>query len=232
MTAISYRYCHVPPDVIQHAVWLYWRFTSSFRDVEDILAERGVEVSYETLRRWVAGFGPQIARHLRRHRPVAHPQWHLDEMFVSIGGRWMHLWRAVDQDGAALDVLVQARRGRRAATKPMRKLLEKRSLAPRTLVTDKSRAYAAAVRELGLTARHHRAKWKNNRIESAHVPIRRRERKMQRFRSPGSAQRFLSVHAAIYNTFNTRRYSISANEHRERRKEAIRRWHDVVRVAA
>ena len=232
MTTISYRYCHLPPDVIQHAVWLYYRFTLSFRDVEDMLAERGVEVSYETIRRWVAKFGPQIARHLRRHRPVAHPQWHLDEMFVSIGGRRMYLWRAVDQDGEVLDVLIQARRNRRAATKLMRKLLKKRGFAPRTLVTDKLRAYAAAVRELCLTARHHRAKWKNNRIEGAHVPIRRRERKTRRFRSPGSAQRFLSVHGAIHNTSNTRRHLISANERRERRKEEIRRWREVVGVAA
>ncbi len=223
MTTISYRYCHFPPDVIQHAVWLCYRFTLSFRDEEDMPAERGVEVSYETIRRWVAGFGPQIARYLRHHRPVAHPQWHLDEMFVSIGGRRMYLWRAVDQDDELLDVLVEARRDRRAATKLMRKLLKKRGFALRALVTEKLRAYAAAVRELSLTARHHRAKWKNNRIESAHVPIRRRERKMQRFRSPGSAQRFLSVHAAIYNTFDTRRRVTSANQHRERRKEAIRR---------
>ncbi len=191
MTTISYRYCYFPPDVIQHAVWLYWRFTSSFRDVEDMLAERGVEVAYETVRRWVARFGPQIARHLRRHRPVAHPQWHLDEMFVSIGGRRMYLWRAVDQDGEVLDVLVQARRDRCAATKPMRKLLEKRGFAPRTLVTDKSRAYAAAVREFGLTARHHRAKWKNNRIESA------------TFRSDDENERCsISDHPALLNDFS------------------------------
>ncbi len=137
MTTISYRYCHFPPDVIQHAVWLCYRFTLSFRDEEDMPAGRGVEVSYETIRRWVAGFGPQIARYLRHHRPVAHPQGHLDEMFVSIGGRRMYLWRALDQDDELLDVPVEARRDRRAATKLMRKLLKKRGFAPRTLVTDK-----------------------------------------------------------------------------------------------
>ncbi len=232
MREISYRYGHFPPAIVQNAIWLYCRFTLSFRDVEDLLAERGIEVSYETIRRWVARFGPAYAKRLRILRPKAHPQWHLDEIFVSIGGRRMYLWRTVDQNGEVLDVLVQAKRDKRAALKLMRKLIKRQGFAPRTLVTDKLRAYAAAVRELGLTARHHRAKWKNNRIESAHVPIRRRERKMQRFRSPGSAQRFFSIHAALYNTFNTRRHLIPASEHRERRNEAFRRWHEAVEVAA
>ncbi len=157
MTTISYRYCHFPPDVIQHAVWLCYRFTLSFRDEEDMPAERGVEVSYETIRRWVAGFGPQIARYLRHHRPVAHPQGHLDEMFVSIGGRRMYLWRALDQDDELLDVPVEARRDRRAATKPMRKPLKKRGFAPRTLVTDKLRPalrrFVNSVSRLGITER-------------------------------------------------------------------------------
>ncbi len=224
MNPISYRYCHFPPAVIQHAVWLYFRFTLSLRDAEDLLAERGIEVSYETIRRWVARFGPVYARKLRRFRPRAHPQWHLDEMFVSIGRRRMHLWRAVDQDGEVLDVLVQAKRDKRAALKLMRRLLKKQSFAPRTIVTDKLRAYSAAVRDLGLTAWHHRARWKNNRIEGSHVPIRRQERKMQGFRSPGSAQRFLSIYATVSNHFNTRRHLISANKHRELRDLAFARW--------
>ncbi len=157
MTTISYRYCHFPPDVIQHAVWLCYRFTLSFRDEEDMPAERGVEVSYETVRRWVARFGPQIARHLRRHRPVAHPQWHVDETFVSIGARRMYLWRAVDHDGEVFDVLVQARRDRRAATKLMRKPLKKRGFALRALVTDKLgptlRRFVNSVSRLGITER-------------------------------------------------------------------------------
>ena len=198
MSAPRYRYCHFPREVVQHAIWLYIRFTLSFRDVEELLAERGIDVSYETIRRWVIKYGPGIARRLRQIRlHKAHPLWHLDEVFVSIGGRRMYLWRAVDQDGHVLDVLVQAKRDKRAAGKLIRKLLKTQALAPRTLVTDRWRAYAAAFRDLGLTAWHHQAKWKNNRIESAHVPVRRREQKMQRFRSPGSAQRFLSVHATI-----------------------------------
>ncbi len=217
---------------MQQAVWLYGRYSLSLRDVEELLAERSIMVSYETIRRWVARFGPQIARRLRQSRPSAHPQWHLDEMFTSFGGKRMYLWRAIDQDGEVLDVLVQAKRDTKAARKLMRRLLKLQGFAPRTMVTDKWRAYAAAIRELGLTARHHQAKWKNNRIESSHVPIRIRERKMQRFRSIGTAQRFLAVHAAVYNTFNTRRHLITATEHRQRRDKAFRRWREAVVVGA
>ena len=208
------------------------RFTLSLRDVEDLLAERGIEVSYETIRRWVARFGPEIARELRRQRPRAHPQWHFDEMFVSIGGRRMYLWRAVDQNGEVLDVLVQAKRDKQAACRLLRKLLKKHAIAPRTIVTDKLQSHAAAIRELDLTGTHHQAKWKNNRIEGSHVPIRLLERKMQRFRTPGSTQRFLSVHAVLYNHFNTRRHLIPAAEHRALRAQAIETWDEVVGVAA
>jgi len=232
MTPINYRYCHFPPVVVQHAVWRYARFTLSFRDVEDLLAERGIEVSYETIRRWVARFGPQIAHRLRRCRRRPHPLWHLDEMFVSIDGKPMYLWRAIDQNGEVLDILVQAKRDKRAALKLMRRLLKKQGLAPRTIVTDKLRSYAAAFRGLGLTARHHRGRWKNNRIEGSHVYVRRRERQMQGFRSPGSAQRFLSLHAATYNAFNTRRHLTSAVEHRNRRGRAFGTWREAAGIAA
>jgi transposase-like protein len=141
-------------------------------------------------------FGPRIARRLGRDRPEAHPQRHLDEMYISMGGRWMYLWREIDQDGEVLDFLVSAERDKKAALRLIRKLLMRNGFAPRTIVTDKWRAYGAAFRDLGLTARHHQAKWKNNRIEGSHVRVRRRERAMQGFRSPGSAQRFLAIHAA------------------------------------
>jgi len=154
MKAISYRNRHFPPSIIQRAVWLYTRFNLSLRDVEELLAERGAQVSYETIRRWVMKFGPEVARRLSCDRPRPHPLWHLDEMYVSIGGRWMYLWRAIDQNGEVLDVLVQAKRDKRAALKLMRKLLKKYGLAPRTIVTDKWRAYAAAIRHLGLMAWH------------------------------------------------------------------------------
>ena len=142
----------------------------------------------------------------------------------------MYLWRAIDQNGEVLDVLVQVKRDTKAALKLMRRLLKQQGFAPRTIVTDKWRAYAGAIRQLGLTASHHQAKWKNNRIESSHVPIRIRERKMQRFRSIGSTQRFLSVHAAVYNTFNTRRHLITASEHRKRQNNAFRQWREAVAV--
>ena len=232
MTPISYRYCHFPPVVVQHAVWLYARFTLSFRDVEDLLAECGIEVSYESIRRWVARFGPEIARRPRPDRFRPHPLWHLDEMFVAMDGKPMYLWRAIDQNGEVLDIFVQAKRDKKAALRLMRRLLKKHGIAPRTIVTDKLRSYGAAFRELGLTARHHQGRWKNNRIEGSHVCVRRKERRIQGFRSPGSAQRFLSLHAATYNAFNARRHLVSAASHRDRRRQAFARWREAASVAA
>ncbi len=232
MNTISYRNLHFPASIIQRAIWLYVRFNLSLRDVEELMAERGIEVSYETVRRWVKKFGPSIARRLGRGRPRARRQWHLDEVYVLIGGRWLYLWRAIDQNGEVLDILVQAKRDKWAALKLMRKLLKKHGFAPRTIVTDKWRAYGAAFRDLGLSARHHQAKWKNNRIEGSHVRVRRRERAMQGFRSPGSAQRFLAIHAAVYNHFSTRRHLISAAEHRHHRDQAFMAWRIAVRTTA
>jgi transposase-like protein len=153
-------------------------------------------------------------------------------MFVFIGGRRMYLWRAVDQDGEVLDVLLHSKRDKGAALKLIRKLLKKLGFAPRTLVTDKWRAYAASTRELSLQAWRHKGRWKNNRIENAHQPVRRRERKMQGFKSPGSAQRFLSVHTAFYNHFNTRRHLVSAPQHRQCRDAALSQWREATAVAA
>ena len=206
MKALSYHGYRFPPVIIQHAVWLYLRFTLSFRDVQDLLAERGITVSHETIRRWVAHFGPLYARRLRSMRPTPTGRWHLDEVFVSIAGRQMYLWRAVDDEGEVLDVLVQARRDKDAALRLMRKLLRNQGVVPTSIVTDHYRAYDAALRDLGLSCIHHRGKRLNNRAASSHVPIRRRERKMQGFRSARSAQRFLSSYSASYNTFNVSRH--------------------------
>jgi transposase-like protein len=170
------------------------RFTLSYRDVEDLLAERGLDVSYETVRRWVLKFGPLFARELRRRRPRPTSRWHLDEMAVIIGGRQFWLWRAVDDEGEVLDLLAQRRRDKAAAVKLMRKLLKKQGFVPDLLVTDKLRSYGAAKAELGLSARHEQGLRTNNRAENSHQPTRRREHKMQRFKSPGSAQRFF-VHS-------------------------------------
>ncbi len=224
MQAISYARHHFPPEIIRHAVWLYLRFTLSYRDVEELLAERGIQVTYETVRRWVCTFGPLIARRLRAQRPARFERWHLDEMFVQIGGKQMYLWRAVDGEGEVLEVLVQAKRDRRAACKLMRKLLKKQGIAPSEWVTDKCPAYGAALRDLGLdSARHLRGKRMNNRAESAHGPVRRRERKQQGFKAPGSAQRFVSIYSAVYNVFNVCRHLTSARTHRLLRAEACGR---------
>jgi transposase-like protein len=221
---ITFARHQFPPAIIRHAVWLYVRFTLSYRDVEDLLSERGLDISYETVRRWVLKFGPLFARELRRRRPRPTSRWHLDEMAVTIAGRQFWLWRAVDDEGEVLDLLVQRRRDRAAAVKLMRKLLKKQGFAPDVLVTDKLRSYGAARSEIGLSARHDQGLRANNRAENSHQPTRRRERKMQRFKSPGSAQRFLSVHAAVHNTFNVQRHLTSRRTLRVLRDEALRTW--------
>src|SRR6476659_5277384 len=154
MALLSYRRHRFPPEIIQHAIWLYLRFTLSYRDVEELLAERGLDLSYESVRSWVLKFGPAIARGLRRCRPRPSDRWHLDEMVVRIAGKRMYLWRAVDHEGEILDMLVQSRRDSRAALRLMRKLLKKQGFAPKLLVTDKLRSYASAFRRLGLSRLH------------------------------------------------------------------------------
>ena len=177
MRKISYAGYRFPPEVINQAIWLYLRFTLSFRDVEDLLAERGIAVSYETVRRWVNHFGPMIAAHLRKRRPKPHATWHLDEVYLKIDGRMVYLWRAVDAEGEVLDVLVQSKRNKHAALKLMRKLLKKYAFVPERFVTDDLRSYGAAARALGLERLHERGRWRNNRAENSHQPTRRRERK-------------------------------------------------------
>src|SRR5271157_97120 len=185
MTKISYSGYRFPPEIIQQAIWFYLRFTLSFRDVEDLLAERGIFVSYETVRRWVNHFGPMIAVDLRRRRSKPHTIWHLDEVYLKIDDRLVYLWRAVDAEGEVLDVLVQTRRNKRAASKLMRKLLKQYGFVPDKLVTDDLRSYGAAASDLGIAKRHERGRWRNNRAENSHQPTRRRERKMQGFKKRG-----------------------------------------------
>ena len=167
---ISFARHQFPPAIIRHAVWLYLRFTLSYRDAEELLAERGLDVSYETVRRWVLKFGPVFAQELRRRRPRPTSRWHLDEMAVIIGGRQFWLWRAVDDEGEVLDLLVQRRRDKAAAVKLMRKLLKKQGFTPDVLVTDKLRSYGAAKSEMRLCARHEQGLRKNNRAENSHLP--------------------------------------------------------------
>ena len=225
MTPVSYSRHRFPADVIRQAVWLYFRFTLSFRDVEDLMAQRGIDVSYETIRCWTRKFGQHFARNLRRARPGATGRWHLDEMVVRIGGQRMYLWRAVDDEGEVLDMLVQKRRNKAAALKLLRKLLKRQGIHPETIVTDGLASYRAATCEIGCTDRHRPGRLReNNRAENSHLPIRRRERKQQRFKSQGSAQRFLAIHAAVYNTFNVQRHMIRRSTFRHLRAEALKTW--------
>src|ERR1700738_4347099 len=231
MDQLSYHRYRFPPPIIQHAMWLYLRFTLSYRDVEDLLAERGLEVSYETVRRWVLKFGSAFARRLRRCRPRPSDRWYLDEMVVRIAGKRMYLWRAVDHEGEVLEMLVQRRRDKRAAVRLMRKLLKKQGFTPKLLTTDKLGSYVSAFRHLRLTCRHEQGLRKNNRAENSHQAVRRRERKLQRFKSARSAQRFLSMHGAVHNTFNFQRHLISRSTLRIFRAEATAEWQDAVAAA-
>jgi putative transposase len=231
MFPISYRRHRFPPTLIQHAVWLYLRFTLSYRDVEELLTQRGLDLSYESVRCWVLKFGPMIARRLRQRRPRPSNYWHLDEMVVRIAGKRMYLWRAVDDEGEILDVLLQRRRDRRAAVKLMRKLLRKQGFAPKRVTTDHLRSYGAALRHLGLGCHHEQGLRQNNRAENSHQVVRRRERKMQRFKSAASAQRFLSMHAAVHNTFNLQRHLISRSTLRIFRTEAAAQWRSATAAA-
>ena len=224
MKPISCARHRFPPEVISHAVWLYFRFTLSYRDAEELLAERGIEVSNESIGRWVLKFGPEIARNLRRIRPRAHDRWHLDEIVISISGRRIYMWRVVDSEGEMLDVLVQRKRDKAAALRLLRKLLLKHGFVPTAIVTDKLGSYGAALRDFGLSGRHDQGLRSNNRAENSHQPVRRRERKMQGFKSPKSAQRFASVHAAIYNTFNIQRHLVCRSTLRQFRGDAQRAW--------
>ena len=232
MRPISFRRHRFPPDVIRYAVWLYFRFTLSVRDVEELLAQRGIEVSREAVRCWVIKFGPLIGANLRRRRCAPTGRWHLDEMVVKIGGQRMWLWRAVDDEGEVLDMLVQRRRNKQAALRLLRKLLRNQGIHPETIVTDKLASYRAAARDLGLTRRHRPGGMReNNRAENSHLVIRRRERKQQKFKSQGSAQRFLATHAAVYNTFNTQVPWSRRPTLRQFRAAAHQAWADATAAA-
>ncbi|HYD63939.1 IS6 family transposase [Azospirillum sp.] len=198
----GYRF---PAEIIATAVWLYFRFPLSLRMVEELLAARGITVSYETVRQWSLKFGREIADRMRRRAPRRGDKWHLDEVVLTIAGRKHYLWRAVDQDGFVLDVLVQSRRDAKAAERLLRKLLKQQGRAPRVLVTDQLKSYAAAKRELTLGGEHRQHKGLNNRAENSHQPTRRRERQRKRFQSPRHVQRFLSIHDPIANLFHAAR---------------------------
>ena len=227
----SYHGYRFPPEIISHAVWLYHRFCMSFRDVEDLLVQRGITVSYEAIRLWCIKFGPEYARGLKRRQGRLGDTWYLDEVFVTIQGQRQYLWRAVDQDGDVIDILVQSRRDRRAAKRFFRKLLKGQGSVPRRLVTDKLRSYPAALRSVMPSAIHSTKQYENNRAEVSHQPTRQRERQMRKFKSPGQAQRFLSVHGLVQNLFRVGRNLLQARHHRELRGRSFLAW-DAVTCAA
>ena len=225
-----YRGFRFPAEIIEHAVWLYHCFSLSLRDVETILAARGMVVSYESIRAWGLRFGRLFASTLKRRRPRPGDKWFMDEVFIRIRGKLHYLWRAVDQDGHVLDILVQSRRNAKAAKRFFRKLLKGLQYVPRVIVTDKLGSYAAAKREILPGVEHRQSRYLNNRAEVSHQPTRRRERQMQRFKSARQAQRFLSSHSRIHNHFQLRRHHLSASEHRQARDTAFRTWRDAARV--
>jgi putative transposase len=229
---VSYKRYRFPPQIIAHAVWLYFRFPLSLRLVEEMLLERGIAVSYETVRRWALKFGPAYARRLRRKTPSRRDIWHLDEVVVTISGQKHWLWRAVDQHGYVLDEIVQTRRNTKAAKRLLKRLLRKQGCPPRRMITDKLGSYAAAQRQVMPEVEHRSHKGLNNRAENSHLPFRRRERAMQGFRSPRYLQRFVSVFSAVRNLFVPPRSSRSAPATHLHRLNAMAEWKAVANIAA
>jgi putative transposase len=226
-----YKRHRFPTEIISHCVWLYYRFGLSFRAVEELLFERGVELSYETVRRWCLRFGGTYARRLKRRRARPGDKWHLDEVFLNIGGERRYLWRAVDQHGNTLDILVTSKRDKQAAKRFLRKLLRDNA-KPRVIVTDKLRSYGAALKELLPSTEHRQSRYLNNRAENSHQRTRRRERALQRFKSPGHAQRFLSIFEPLNTHFRPPRHLLNAADYRLVMRERFSSWREVAELAA
>ncbi|MDX3715750.1 MULTISPECIES: IS6 family transposase [Streptomyces] len=229
--SLSYRGHRYPVEVISHCVWLYHRFPLSFREVEELMLERGIVVSYETVRRWCAKFGQRYAGALRWRQPRPGDKWHLDEVFIKISGEQKYLWRAVDQDGNILDILVQSRRDTAAARRFLRRLMKETRTVPRVIVTDKLRSYGAAHREGMPSVEHRSHKGLNNRAENSHQPTRQRERAMKGFRDTGAAQRFLSAFSGISPHFRPRRHRLSAHHHRAEMTVRFAIWEQITGAA-
>jgi putative transposase len=216
-----------PPEIISYSVWVYHRFCLSFRDVEDLLAQRGIIVSYETIRIWCRKFGPGYARRLKRRQGRLGDSWYLDEVFIRINGQQHYLWRAVDQDGDVIDILVQPRRDQRAAERFFRRLLRGQGREPFRIITDKLRSYSAAMRTILGKVPHHTKRYGNNRAEASHQPTRQRERQMRRFKSAGQAQRFLTLHGVVQNLFRVGRHLLTSTNHRLLRSRSFAIWQTV-----
>ena len=224
----TYKRHRFPPDIISYAVWLYYRFNLSHRDIEYLLAERGITVSREAIRLWCIKFGAIYTRRLKRKHRGYGDTFFIDEVFVKINGRQHYLWRAVDQDGEVVDVFLQARRDGAAAKRFFKRLLRSHGSEPRKIVTDKLRSYGVAHRELIPEAIHSTKQYENNRVEQSHEATRVRERGMRKFKSTRQAQRFLGVHAAVSNLFNLGRHKIGAQHYRDLRISAFAEWERAV----
>ncbi len=228
--SLSYKGHRYPVEVISHGVWLYHRFPLSFREAEEQMLERGIAVSYETVRRWCGKFGQTHAHALRRRQPRPGDKWHLDEVFIKIDGEQKYLWRAVDQDGNVLDILVQNLRDKATARRFLRRLLNNTGEVPRVIVTDRLRSYGAAHREVTPSVEHRQSKYPNNRAENSHQPTRQRERAMKGFRSAGGAQRFLSAFSGISPHFRPRRHLMTAAAHRAEMSIRFAVWNQITGV--
>ncbi len=228
MKTSLYRRHRFPSEIISHSVWLYFRFALSYRDVEEIMAVRGVTFTYETIRHWCLKFGQTYANGLRRRSPRPGDRWHMDEVFIRVNGRTHYLWRAVDQEGEVLDILVQSRRDQKAAKRFLRKLWKGLRDVPRVVFTDKLKSYGAAIAEIMPGVEHNQGKRQNNRAENSHQPTRLRERLMRRFKSAGHAQRFLSAFGVITSHFRPGRHLYTAAAYREVMKSRCATWGEVV----
>ena len=231
--ANPFRYFKTSPEIIRLAVMMYVRFPLSLRNVEDLLHERGIDVSHETVRFWWNRFGPMFAAQIRKRRIEAMRssrwKWHLDEMFVKVNGETLYIWHAVDHEGEVLDAVVTKTRDRKAALKLLRKLM-RRYGSPEAIVTDKLKSYGAALRELGIDECRHETtgRWINNRAENSHLPLPRRERAMLRFRRMRSLQKFAAVHGSVYNHFNQERHLYSRSNYKQNRTAALNEWRQLL----
>ena len=217
-------------DVIKRVIWLYFRFNLSLREIEELMAERGVDVSYETIRRWIDSYGSVFAKRIKSRAQNPSPRWHLDEVYTKINGKMIYLWRAVDDEGTVLDIVVQSRRNKKAAMRLLRKLIRNSGVKPKRIVTDRLASYRAALKDLNLQHVHDVGGRKNNRAENSHLPIRRRERKAQKFRSIGIAQKQFSSYGQIYNLFNYQRHLISRKTLKQFRHDAQTEWNIVTKA--
>jgi putative transposase len=227
-----FRYFDSSPEVIRLVVMMYVRYPLSLRNVEDLLFERGVDICHETVRLWWNRFGPMFAGEIRRRRihhmrAFTHWRWHLDEVYVKINGEMRYLWRAVDHEGEVLESFVTKDRDKAAALDFIKRAL-KRHGPPRVIVTDGLRSYKAALSDLGIADRQEVGRWKNNRVENSHLPFRRRERVMQRFRRMKTLQKFSSVHGTVHNHFGQERHLISRQHYKQRRSAALTEWRAVM----